>query len=166
MKKLFLIPILLMACAKNEAPADNGTPEDSIGVDATYVQPVDTVPAADSKALSQDTFDNGKTETEKIVDASQLPLAIKGELSGEPGQKFTLKIKNFNGNNLNAKLRTDEKMQNIRINQIRMPDGSFDGPFGQDLSYETPQKGEYWLIIGHNLMADGKMKGGFTLEVK
>ena len=55
---------------------------------------------------------------------------------------------------------------NIRFNQIKTPDGKYDGPFGREISYKISSKGEVWLMIGKNLMADGKNTGRFSVRIE
>ncbi|MFC0344795.1 hypothetical protein ACFFH5_11365, partial [Epilithonimonas hispanica] len=59
-----------------------------------------------------------------------------------------------------------EKPMNLRFNQIRMPDNTFDGPFTQTIEYETKQKGEYWLILAKSNMAEGTPVGKFFVKIE
>ena len=56
--------------------------------------------------------------------------------------------------------------QNIRFNQIKFPDGSFDGPFRKKLTHTVKENGEVWLIIGKNNMAEGTANGDFSVTVE
>ena len=38
--------------------------------------------------------------------------------------------------------------------------------FGQDIEYNLNQKGDYSLVIGKSLMADGSQKGKFSVQLK
>lgn len=55
---------------------------------------------------------------------------------------------------------------NIRISQIILPDGGTDGPFGQELTYDIRQKGNYTIVINRSNMASGNQSGDvfITLE--
>jgi hypothetical protein len=55
---------------------------------------------------------------------------------------------------------------NIRINNIILPGNKTDGPFGREMKYSLPKKGEYKLVIGHNLMASGAESCDFVLKMK
>lgn len=173
MKKLiFLLPLLLMAC-KKDAPINNNVEnKDSVAVSNTPPAEVsadekDSI-IAHSKAVEK-VLDEGinrdviEGEIVRTADASMLPFTIGDQFTND-GQKFTLKLKNVSKSNLNISVKTKAPM-NIRINQIKYPDGSFDGPYGQTLNLKTPQKGEYWIILGKNLMADGNAKGHFSIKV-
>ena len=101
----------------------------------------------------------------KTINGDMLPLTISDEFTTDQ-QKFILKIKNFSGKKIIGKVSANKNDMNIRFNQIKFADGSFDGPFGQDISEEIKKPGEIWLIIGRNLMASGNLKGKFTVSLK
>lgn len=42
---------------------------------------------------------------------------------------------------------------NLRWSQVVMPDGTMDGPFGQDTNYALAQMGRYELIFHENMMS-------------
>lgn len=110
---------------------------------------------------------NRSVENNEIVRTavqSMLPFKIGDEFTKDD-QKLILKIKNISQPKLKISV-SSEKPMNIRINQIKKPDGTFDGPFGQTLQLATPQQGEYWIIIGKSNMASGNTKGHFTLKVE
>jgi hypothetical protein len=101
----------------------------------------------------------------RTVDAEQFPLTL-GEEFTKDGQEFILKIINFDQPKINAKISTKEKDFNIRFNQIKLPNGDYDGPFGRDLTYDIKEKGEVWLIIGKSNMTSGNTKGSFTVSLE
>ncbi|MDF2383899.1 hypothetical protein JMG10_20640 [Nostoc ellipsosporum NOK] len=53
---------------------------------------------------------------------------------------------------------------NLRFNQLFMPDGSSDGPFGNTLTYRMEKTGTYRLVLGPNLMAEGQTTGDYLLR--
>ena len=86
----------------------------------------------------------------------------------EPAEIYTfilLKIKNIDKADLKISVESKKEM-NIRINQIKKPDGSFDGPFGKTLDFKADQEGEYWIILGKSQMAGSSQKGHFVLKVE
>jgi len=101
----------------------------------------------------------------RTVDAEQLPVTL-GEEFTEDGQECTLKITGFSKPNIKAKISTNQKDFNIRFNQIRLPNGDYDGPFGREITYDVKEKGEVWLIIGKSNMASGNTKGSFTVSIE
>lgn len=63
-----------------------------------------------------------------------------------------------------VQLNSADSTANIRISQIGMPDGTYDGPFGRSLKYKIKMQGNYKIIIGQNLMAGNPWAG--NLEMK
>jgi len=55
---------------------------------------------------------------------------------------------------------------NIRFNQIKLPSGETEGPFGREMLLKTKEKGEIWLIIGKSNMASGETKGKFSVSIR
>ncbi|MFP7657152.1 hypothetical protein [Chryseobacterium proteolyticum] len=101
----------------------------------------------------------------RTADASQLPFTV-GEQFTKEGQELILKITNYNKSDIKASISTKEKDFNIRFNQIKLPNGEYDGPFGRDIFYQMAGKGEVWLIIGKSNMASGNTKGSFSVSVE
>jgi len=64
-----------------------------------------------------------------------------------------------------ATLSTTDAAANIRFNQVFMPDGSADGPFGRTLHYPVKQQGVYTIKVGEDLMAEGPYQGSFTVTI-
>lgn len=67
---------------------------------------------------------------------------------------------------LTARLETKDKHANLRFSQIFMPDGTADGPFGQELQYDLDTPGTYILAVGESQMAGEPWAGDFTITVK
>ncbi len=81
------------------------------------------------------------------------------------GDKPELSFSIVSGKMMHAMLVVKSDSANIRINQIEMPDGKFDGPFGREMRYEIKIPGVYKIIIGENMMAEGKWTGDFLINV-
>lgn len=148
-----LLPLILVACKKESPNIDLVVKKDSMSL----VRPMDSL----STILSTEKESN---QIILSVDASKLPIRLIQEIT-DPEQQIVLKLENYNHSRLKAYIKP-EKPMNVRINQIRMPDNTFDGPFGETIDYETQQKGEYWLIISKNLMASGEAKGRFFIKIE
>ncbi|KQT21810.1 hypothetical protein ASG31_00230 [Chryseobacterium sp. Leaf404] len=101
----------------------------------------------------------------RMADGQRTPITI-GEKFTEKHDKLILKITDFSKPQIKASIKVKDSKQNIRINQIKMPDGSMDGPFGKDLVHDVKGKGEVWIIIGKNNMADGATVGDFSVTVE
>lgn len=107
-------------------------------------------------------------EGNKIIrtfDASQLPFTIGEEITDED-QQFIILIKNVTKPTISAKINTIEKGRNLRINQVILPDGSSDGPFSKEMKLVSKKNGNYKIVIGKNLMAEGKLSGNISVTVK
>ncbi len=179
MKKYFvLLPLLLLSCKKETEKTETAGQDSAMVTEQTPSQAV-----ADSMALrKKDSIINNAPATKEVLktgvmrqvkngeitrtmDASQLPFTL-GEEFTDQNQKLILKITNFDQSKLKANISTRQKDFNIRFNQIRLPSGDYDGPFGRDLTYDIKSKGEVWLIIGKDQMAEGNTKGDFTVSVE
>lgn len=173
MKKLILlIPLLLIGCKKDSTTL-NMQSQDSTKVEIKPIsqnQKINQDSLIANSPVVEKVLDEGvnrdvdKNEIIRTADGSMLPFTI-GDQFTKDNQKFILKLKNISNSKLKITIETRDPM-NIRINQIKKPDGTFDGPFGQTLNLETPQKGEYWIILGKSLMAEGTGKGHFSLKVE
>lgn len=177
-KTLLLIPLLIISC-KKESSVSETVKNDSMMV---AEQPAPESQADSAALKKKDSIVNNAPATKEVLrqgvmrsekegqiirtaDASQLPFTL-GEEFTKDNQELVLKITNYDHPTLKAKITTNEKDFNIRFNQIKLPNGEYDGPFGRDISYEIPTKGEVWLIIGKSNMASGETKGGFSVSVE
>lgn len=177
-KSLLLIPLIIISCKKDPKISE------TVDRDSTIVTEMpDSVTKTDSVALrKRDSIINNAPATKEVLrkgvmrnekdgqiirtaDASQLPFTL-GEQFTEDNQELVLKLINYNQPEIKAKISTKEKDFNIRFNQIKLPNGDYDGPFGREITYETSGKGEVWLIIGKSNMASGNTKGNFTVSVE
>lgn len=180
MKKLFLlIPLVVFSCKKESSVSQTQNTDSLSDIqDSAATEKTDSVAALRIK----DSIINNAPKTKEVlrtgvmrdvkdgqitrtVDAAQFPLTL-GEEFTKDGQEFILKIINFDQPKINAKISTKEKDFNIRFNQIKLPNGDYDGPFGRDLTYDIKEKGEVWLIIGKSNMASGNTTGSFTVSLE
>ena len=153
LKYLTLIPVFLVACKKE--PKLEATEVDTLTV---VEKPIDSL----STILKTEKESNQNIVT---VDASKMPIRLNLEITN-PNDQIILRLENLNQTKIKGYLKT-EKPMNIRFNQIRMPDNTFDGPFGQSIEYETRQKGEYWLVLSKNNMASGETPTGkFFIKIE
>ena len=147
-----MIPLFLVACKKEPEVKD---------------QKVDTVTTIEKPVDSLSTIIKTEKESNQnivTVNASKMPIRLNLEITNENDQVI-LKLENLNQPKIKGYLKT-EKPMNLRFNQIRMPDNTFDGPFSQTIEYDTKQKGEYWLILAKSNMADGTPVGKFFVKVE
>lgn len=177
-KSLLLIPFIIVSCQKDPKVSETENTDSAVVTEQT-------APAekTDSTALRmKDSIINNAPKTKEVLrtgvmrtvkdgqiirtaDAEQLPFTL-GEEFTKDDQEFILKITNFDKPVIKAKISTNEKDFNIRFNQIKLPNGDYDGPFSREITYDVKEKGEVWLIIGKSNMASGNTKGGFTVSVE
>lgn len=147
-----LIPLFLVACKKEPEIKE---------------QKVDTVTTIEKPIYSLSTILKREKESNQnivTVDASKMPIRLNLEITN-PNDQIILRLENLNQTKIKGYLKT-EKPMNIRFNQIRMPNNTFDGPFSQTIEYDTKQKGEYWLILSKSNMADGTPVGKFFVKIE
>lgn len=101
----------------------------------------------------------------RVVDLNKLPVEVQEEFTNE-NQKLVLRLKNTGMVKISGQIIPDSGPQNIRFNNIELNNQSIDGPFGRDFNYELNQKGDYSIVIGKSLMADGSQKGKFKVQLK
>jgi len=177
-KSLLLIPLIIVSCKKEPAVSEISDKDSSVVTE----QPASSIRTDSAVLRMKDSVINNAPKTKEVlktgvmrdvkegkitrtVDAEQLPVTL-GEEFTEDGQEFTLKITGFSKPGIKAKISTNQKDFNIRFNQIRLPNGDYDGPFGREIIYDVKEKGEVWLIIGKSNMASGNTKGSFTVSVE
>lgn len=70
------------------------------------------------------------------------------------------------GTRLTAEIETESGRGNIRFNQIFLPNGQSDGPFGKSLDYPLSERGLYKMVIAASQMADSAYVGRFSVRVR
>lgn len=149
-----LATLSAVSCKKDTDKIGEEIKRDTI---MTVEKPADTL----SKVISTTLEDN---HIILDVDASILPIRLVQEIK-TPNDQIIIRLQNYDKSTLKAFIKPDKEM-NIRFNQIRKPDNTFDGPFAQSIDYKTPNKGEYWLILSKDNMASGNVLGKFYLKVE
>lgn len=176
MKKfLCLLPFLLFSCKKETTTLSTSESLESTGIRTEFkeTQNDSAVPELQTESSSAEIPEKNKFGRKTVADtiyvkadAASLPLKLHETFTNER-QQLILKIENFSGPQISASVVPENKMMNIRISQIRTPDGEWDGPFGRSLeNYPVEGKGEILLRIGKSLMASGEASGTFTVEVE
>ena len=175
MKKLLLIiPIFILSCTKDVVSKTSVNQDSLKAADQLVVEnPIESldqgiVALPDNpkpKEISKTFRVISGDSIIKTINADMIPLTISEEFTSS-NQKYFLKIKNFTAKKISGNIKPDNMAMNIRFSQIKLPNGNFDGPFTQDISYEVKEKGEIWLIIGKSNMASGEAKGKFKVTIK
>ena len=172
---LFIIPLFLLNCTKKDADSKMITTDSTeISAQNNVENPNDSSSKGvifpsdaelDKKEMAKTFRVIDGDSIIKTVNGDMFPLTISDEFTTDR-QLFILKIKNFTGKKITGIIKPENAEMNIRFNQIKLPNGEFDGPFGQEINYDVKEKGEVWLLIGKSLMASGKAKGKFTISLK
>lgn len=78
-----------------------------------------------------------------------------------------INLKFFSGDysKVTGVITSPDSMANIRFSQIVMPDDQMDGPFGKDITYDLPKKGDYLLLLHENQMAGDPWEGTFQVTL-
>jgi hypothetical protein len=128
-------------------------------------EPVNKTPgplAAPAIIETIDTINAGGRDTTILLKDGE--AFISGHITAnKSGPVYTLPA--HKGQTVTAIIKPVKSRGNVRINQIQQPDGAFDGPFGDSLSYTFKKSGNIRFIIGENLMAGDPFTGDFILHV-
>ena len=107
--------------------------------------------------------ENNSLNNDTILHAGIDTFSIRLQMNGIKDRKI-ISLTIVSGKELFAVIYKKNKKGNIRVNQIEMPDSKFDGPFGDSLHYKINMHGVYKIIIGADLMANGKSDQAFVLK--
>ena len=173
--EILLSTFLMMACSKKEAVTEITTGNDSAAVsdEVTVNVPADS---PQNGVVSMDTVQNQQpvsgtfraTEGNKIIktiNGDMIPLTVRDEFVNDD-QRYILKIKNFDRQNISGEIIPENPQMNIRFNQIKLPNGETYGPFGRGMIFKFRESGEIWLIIGRSNMASGASTGKFEIQIR
>ena len=102
----------------------------------------------------------------KIMNNSELKL-IQGkgkfEIEKVAKEQQTFSFRNDSSSSVSIQIIPQNKLGNIRINQLISPNNEKDGPFGQEINYDLTEKGLYQIRIGESLMQGDPFEGKYTL---
>lgn len=105
----------------------------------------------------------------KIMNNSELTLIHgKGEFEIEKTAKEqqTFSFRNDSSSSVFIQIIPQNKLGNIRINQLISPNNEKDGPFGREINYDLNEKGLYQIRIGESLMQGDPFEGKYTLKLQ
>ena len=89
---------------------------------------------------------------------------LKGRIHGI-NDVVTFNFTVSSGKTLVARINPTLNGANIRINQIRLPDGQADGPFGYSINFPLHGFGMYQLILAENKIAAAQWVGDYYLTI-
>lgn len=169
---LLLSLLLVVSCKKAVPSEEKKTDSVIVSEQSENTLPLDSANPKINKdtlqSLSVKSYDNSNEKTgeiTKLIDGEKLPSTLECEFNDKI-QKLVIRITNYNKGELKATIIPENNNMNIRFNQIKTPNGKYDGPFGREISYKISGKGEVWLIIGKNLMAEGDNVGRFSVRIE
>lgn len=170
---VLLVSLLLIVSCKKAVPSQERKTdsvivseqrENTSALDSSKINKSnDTLQSVHSNSDENVSIQNG--EIVKLIDGERLPSTLECEFTDKI-QKVVVRITNYKKDQVKATIMPENNNMNIRFNQIKTPDGKYDGPFGRDISYKISDKGEIALIIGKNLMAEGDNVGRFSVRVE
>ncbi|MGI8951601.1 MAG: hypothetical protein ACR2FN_08450 [Chitinophagaceae bacterium] len=108
-----------------------------------------------------------KTDTLLTVDLNNNKGSVRAYLNGV-GKYVIIIVPVKSSDSIKAEIIPENDTANIRFNQIYIPVGNagkYDGPFSKNISYPITVKGNYKLIVGEDLMAEGDWKGNFICNI-
>ena len=154
MRLIFFILVTFIASCSNIESNENSTTDT-------------TTKTSDSITTSQSDIETDFTKDSVITikfpnDSSS--ITVTGRMNGI-NKPVAVNIPITKGKKLNIVLTPEDSIANVRINQIFMPNGKADGPFGRKLEQQIKQYGNYKIIIAENLMQGEEWKGNFRLTV-
>ncbi|WP_291094845.1 hypothetical protein [Empedobacter sp. UBA6745] len=105
----------------------------------------------------------------KTMNNSELKL-IQGkgkfEIEKVAKEEQTFSFRNDSSSSVFIQIIPQDKLGNIRINQLISPNNEKDGPFGQEINYDLNEKGLYQIRIGESLMQGDPFEGKYTLKLQ
>lgn len=147
------ISFILLSCTANKHKIEIKLPADS----------------ADKSQTKTDTVKNHAADIigDSVIIAKFPKDSIATTISGllKETKQVAVYVEVKQGKNLSATLHTKDPDANIRFNQFFTPDRKADGPFGKTISKPILKRGMYKLIIGHDLMAEGRSEVRFELRL-
>jgi hypothetical protein len=160
----FAVLILVVASAVNSC-TDKSQNHESLSINTSNTIPNEQFKPTDT-IKEEKPAELPKYKPDSIIKLSfskdAKSLRVKGHLD-KPGAIVTCFLTVNKSVRLTGSIKADKSPANIRFNQIVMPNGQSDGPFGQQFEYNLPQPGVYKIKIGHNLMAEDAYVGDFIL---
>jgi hypothetical protein len=91
-------------------------------------------------------------------------VTLNGKISGF-GEQIAYVFDVAKGQKLTASVAPIPASGNIRIAQIISPSGNADGPFGNSMTYNLNEAGNWKLILSENQMAGDPWEGQYNLTI-
>jgi len=156
---ILVTAISISSCTNNSRTAKSPYKNTTDTFQNQQSQPPDTLKKGNS-------VEPWESKSDSVKEISFSPgaksVSVKGRLN-KPGDVAIYILTIVKNARLTGRIAVNKSPANIRFNQIIMPDGQSDGPFGQQFEYTLSQKGAYKIKIGQSLMAENAFVGDFQL---
>ncbi|WP_343566433.1 hypothetical protein [Sphingobacterium sp.] len=87
------------------------------------------------------------------------------EMNMVSGKTDTIFISVHQADSVLIKIKTPRDTANVRISQLFLPNGSADGPFGQELAYRFKDVGQYHITVNENKMVGNHYSGPYVVQI-
>jgi len=111
---------------------------------------------------AQDNVSIDRVEQPAVAENQPLQFQLVKIAGKKDTLTFDIKSRSF----VNVTLSTPDETGNIRINQIIMPDGAMDGPFGKTYHDSLHIPGTYQLILAESLMLENPYTGEYQVKIE
>ncbi len=161
MKKSNLLIAVVFLCACNQPAQQSNTYTTETPAESVLRQ--DTLP---DTITQPDLGKNGEHIIYSDYPADMLPMEKLERTFSNENQEIHIKVQHAHvGDNLFVEIEHSEPNGNVQINKIIRPNGSTDGPFGRELTYNVKEEGDYTFIFKKNTRASGSIKGDVLITL-
>lgn len=186
MKRIFLsltviLSVIYFGCGKsndNQNTSSNTTNTSTNSSTPQNNTPQSNQPSGQATEEKTTTQNNTQTQTQQNTssgrDASgaiivKFPIGatqvtLNGKIKGF-GEQIAYVFEVSKGQKLTASVAPVPASGNIRIAQIISPSGNADGPFGNKMTYDLNEAGNWKLILSENQMAGDPWEGTYNLTI-
>lgn len=180
---ILIVCLAVYSCGKKETVQQKNSEQSNINSqqntprnpaqNETKAPPQTTVPAHEPdmpESNSQQLTDSKIQKQEAIrvkFPTGSTQVTLNGGIGGF-GENITYVFEVRKGQTLNASVKATDKNGNVRIGQIISPTGKADGPFGNSMTYNLSEGGDWKLVLSENQMSGDPYKGEYelTLNIK
>jgi len=163
---LIIVSFIFSSCGQKE----NKTPEPGTTIE-TKKQPAANTSDQVKENEASENPEAEKREKPKDIrvkfPVGSTQVTLNGNIKGF-GQNIPYVFEVSKGQKLNASVKPKTGEGNIRIAQIIDPSGKADGPFGDQMTYNLNESGDWKLVLSENMMSGEPWAGEYllTIEIK
>lgn len=187
MKRIFLsltliLSVIYFGCGKsndNQNTSSNTTNSSTNSSTPQNNTPQSNQPSGQASEEKTTTQNNTQTQTQQQNTSSgrdasgaiivKFPIGatqvtLNGKIKGF-GEQIAYVFEVSKGQKLTASVAPVPADGNIRIGQIISPSGNSDGPFGNKMTYDLNEAGNWKLVLSENQMAGDPWEGTYNLTI-